>query len=78
MPIWLRRFTLKELIDIRNAQNEANEKAIKKSKKGQSIDFANPDKSKIPKQAFSPPTTKSRKPPTYSTRHQRNDVLQYL
>ena len=68
MPIWLRRFTLKELIDIRNAQNEANEKAIKKSKKGQSIDFANPDKSKIPKQAFSPPTTKSRKPPTYSTR----------
>lgn len=68
MPIWLRRFTLQEISDIKKAQNEANEAAIKKSKKGQSIDFANPDKSKIPKQAFSPPSSKSRKPPTYSAR----------
>ena len=68
MPIWLRRFTLQEIAEIRKAQNEANEAAIKKSKKGQSIDFSNPDKSKIPKQAFAPPTNKSIKPPTYSTR----------
>tara|TARA_R110002020_G_scaffold241750_1_gene455019 strand:+ start:1180 stop:1407 length:228 start_codon:yes stop_codon:yes gene_type:complete len=71
MPIWLRRFTYQEISGIKNQEREANEAAIKKSKigkKGSSIDLANPNKSKIPKQAFSPPTTRSKSPPTYTTR----------
>jgi len=68
MPIWLRRFTYQEIVEIRNAQQEANNAAIKKNKKGNSIDLANPNKANIPKQAFSPPTTKSKTPPTYTTR----------
>jgi len=68
MPIWLRRFTYQEILDIKNKEKEANQAAIKKSKKGTNIDLSNPDKSNIPKQAFSPPTTKSKSPPTYTTR----------
>tara|TARA_R100001463_G_scaffold758_2_gene3477 strand:+ start:9614 stop:9832 length:219 start_codon:yes stop_codon:yes gene_type:complete len=68
MPIWLRRFTYQEIVEIRNAQQEANNAAIKKNKKGNSIDLANPNKANIPKQAFSPPTTKSKSPPTYITK----------
>jgi len=68
MPIWLRRFTYQEIVEIRKAQQEAEKAAYSKAKKGSSIDFSNPDKSKIPKQAFSPPTTKSKTPPTYTTR----------
>ena len=68
MPIWLRRFTYQEILDIKNKEKEANQAAIKKSKKGTNIDLANPNKSNIPKQAFSPPTTKSKSPPTYTTR----------
>ena len=71
MPIWLRRFTYQEILGLKNKEKEANEAAIKKSrigKKGSSIDLANPNKSNIPKQAFSPPTTKSKTPPTYTTR----------
>ena len=68
MPIWLRRFTYQEIVEIRNAKQEANNAAIKKNKKGNSIDLANPNKANIPKQAFSPPTTKSKSPPTYITK----------
>jgi len=71
MPIWLRRFTYQEIVEIRNAQHEAEKSAYSKAKngnKGTSIDLANPNKSKIPKRAFSPPTTKSKTPPTYTAR----------
>ena len=71
MPIWLRRFTYQEIIEIRTAQNEAEKEAYNKAKKGNkgtSIDLANPNKSKIPNRSFSPPTTKSKAPPTYKAR----------
>tara|TARA_R100001509_G_C4787103_1_gene188437 strand:+ start:504 stop:728 length:225 start_codon:yes stop_codon:yes gene_type:complete len=73
MPIWLRRFTYQEIIDIKNKERESYQSALKKGKKGKgtSIDLANPNKANIPKQAFSPPTTKSKTPPTYTTRASR-------
>ena len=66
MPIWLRKFTIREINGIVNDQNEARKAQSNKSSKGNSIDMANPIKSKIPKQAFSPPKLKS--PPTYNAR----------
>jgi hypothetical protein len=71
MPIWLRRFTYQEILDIKQKEKEKYESAAKKGrkgKKGTNIDLANPNKSNIPKQAFSPPTTKSKTPPTYTAR----------
>ena len=66
MPIWLRKFTIREINSIVNTQNEARKAKMDKSSKGNNIDMANPIKSKIPKQAFSPPKLKS--PPTYNAR----------
>jgi hypothetical protein len=61
MPIWLRKFTFKKLSEFYDAQVKANS-----PKKGNSnIDFANPDKSKVPiKKTVTPPsyiTKKSKK-----------------
>lgn len=69
MPIWLRRFTYKQIQDAKQAESDANNKSVKG--KG-NIDMNSPNKSKIPKQAFSPPTSKafnnSKSSPNYTTK----------
>tara|TARA_R110000823_G_C15934190_1_gene499794 strand:+ start:128 stop:349 length:222 start_codon:yes stop_codon:yes gene_type:complete len=69
MPIWLRRFTYKEIQEAKQAEaNTIN----KSSKGGGNIDMNNPNKGKIPKQAFSPPTSKAfnnkNSSPNYTTK----------
>tara|TARA_R110001592_G_scaffold685_3_gene3699 strand:- start:1198 stop:1425 length:228 start_codon:yes stop_codon:yes gene_type:complete len=71
MPIWLRRFTYKEISNIIQSQNDATKKATN-SKKG-NIDLNNPNKANIPKEAFAPPNKKniqkSKSPsPSYSAK----------
>ena len=51
MPIWLRNFTFKKLKQFYDEQEKANNTT------NNSIDLANPDKSKIPpKRTVSPPS----------------------
>jgi|TARA_B110000908_G_scaffold72475_1_gene87487 hypothetical protein len=69
MPIWLRRFTYKQIQETKQAESDANSKSAKG--KG-NIDMNSPNKAKIPKQAFSPPTSKAfnsaNSSPSYTTR----------
>lgn len=60
MPIWLRKFTFKTLKDWYNQKAESSSK----SKSRNTIDIANPDKSKIPNSPV-------RNPPTYVTKASR-------
>tara|TARA_B100000497_G_C7584711_1_gene351849 strand:+ start:568 stop:753 length:186 start_codon:yes stop_codon:yes gene_type:complete len=53
MPLWLRKFTFKKLQEHFNAKEEAS----KSKSSNNSIDLANPNKSKIPtKRTVSPPS----------------------
>jgi|TARA_R100001244_G_scaffold98196_1_gene73347 hypothetical protein len=63
MPIWLRKFTYNEIIELRKAESDAISKSTK-SKKG-NIDLNNPKKITPPKHSYSPPTNKGfKKPPS--------------
>jgi hypothetical protein len=59
MPIWLRKFTYKQIYETKKAEADA----IKKQSKGKGTNFdLNASKQpNIPKQAFNPPTNKSLK-----------------
>jgi hypothetical protein len=52
MPIWLRHFTLQKISDQHDKEKNAMRKAKNKSSKSgnTNIDFANPDRSKLPSQ----------------------------
>ena len=53
MPVWLRNFTFKKLKEWYDAKDQAN----KKQSSQNSIDLANPNKSKIPsKRTVTPPS----------------------
>lgn len=54
MPLWLRKFTFSKIRDYYQEEKDAVEKTNRTSKGGKNqtsdfIDFANPDKSKLPK-----------------------------
>ena len=52
MPIWLRNFTFKKIVEFYKEQSEANNPKSKND-----IDLSNPNKSKLPpKRTVSPPT----------------------
>jgi|TARA_R100001163_G_C5066834_1_gene205497 hypothetical protein len=57
MPIWLRKFTYKQIYDTKKAEADA----VKKQSQGRGTNFdLNSSKQpKIPKTAFNPPTNKS-------------------
>ena len=52
MPIWLRHFTLQKISEQHSKEKDAVQKIKNKSSRSgnTNIDFANPDKSKIPSQ----------------------------
>lgn len=52
MPIWLRRFTHKQIYEARSAEAEGLKKSSKG--KGTTIDLNNPKNPKIPKEAINP------------------------
>jgi hypothetical protein len=49
MPIWLRNTTYNFIINSINQENEAQKQSMGKSTNKVSLDWANPDKSKLPK-----------------------------
>ena len=54
MPLWLRKFTFSKIKDFYEQENQAAQKANQSAKVGKNktsdfIDFAKPDKSKLPK-----------------------------
>lgn len=54
MPIWLRNFTFNKIKSWYDDESEANSKS--KEKTSNNIDFANPDKNKLPSRPFTPPS----------------------
>tara|TARA_R100000908_G_C3753232_1_gene147643 strand:- start:2222 stop:2446 length:225 start_codon:yes stop_codon:yes gene_type:complete len=64
MPLWLRKFTYKQIYEAKQAEADAYKKTNKG--KGTNIDLNNPSKSNIPKSPFNPPTNKSFQKPTPS------------
>jgi hypothetical protein len=54
MPLWLRKFTFSKIRDHYEQENQAAQKSNRTSKGGKNqssdfIDFAKPDRSKLPK-----------------------------
>lgn len=50
MPIWLRKLTYNQIVEAKRKEAEANKSP------DNTIDLANPDKSKIPEGYISPPS----------------------
>ena len=50
MPIWLRKLTYNQIVEARQKEAESYKKS------DNTIDLANPDKSKIPEGYISPPS----------------------
>jgi hypothetical protein len=64
MPLWLRKFTYKQIYEAKQAEADAYKKTNKG--KGTNIDLNNPSKSNIPKSPFNPPTNKNLQKPSSS------------
>ena len=55
MPIWLRKFTYKSIVENKQAEADAHKGATSSQSNNTQIDLSNPDRKKIPNNQISPP-----------------------
>ena len=55
MPIWLRKFTYKSIVENKQQESDAHKGVTSSQSNNTQIDLANPDKKKIPNKQVTPP-----------------------
>lgn len=56
MPIWLRKFTYSQILEVKKREAEAYKKASSPQGNKTKVDLTNPDKNQLPQNTITPPS----------------------